>query len=555
MTPRAPHPRPGDWRVQGPSLTAHDARSNLLYDAASAALFSVLLFVVLTTYDAYGANVDELGHMRYGDRILDYYASGLGNYTPKLDTLYGGGYDLLGAIWRAIVPLRDYEAMHLLGALVGVLGILGVWKLGRLLFGPRGAFWAAVFLTLTPAYYSRMFVNPKDPPFAAGYIWSLYFLCLVIKRFPAVPWRVWLAFGVTAGLTMSVRVGGLLVICYLFTCAIAYALYSGVTRSGAESAYRQLVRASAGALAAVATAWAIMLALWPWAMQAPLQRPLIALRGMTHYAGFGRAILFDGEVQKPVDLPWYYLPKSFAIVLPELELLLLVGALALGVVFVARRARDPRHLRTNLTLLLLGGAILAPPAYALLRHANVYDATRHFLFIVPPISVAAAGALAVALDRIGSRKRALSWVVVGAAAILCASQARSMRYLHPYEHAYFNHLEGGLPEAHTDYVTTAYGPYKEAIEALARYLWQTEPDKYLHTGYILDGCFKRDMLRDAPPSFHRRRRGQRASFWIGSTLRNCHLRHRDRPVVITISRYHTPLALVRDLRGPAPPAE
>ena len=45
-----------------------------------------------------GPRLDEWNHYIYGDRILDFYASGFEKYHEILETPYGGGYDLLGAL-------------------------------------------------------------------------------------------------------------------------------------------------------------------------------------------------------------------------------------------------------------------------------------------------------------------------------------------------------------------------------------------------------------------------------------------------------------------------
>ena len=89
---------------------------------------------------------------------------------------YGAVFDSIAAALNTVSPFGTYETRHLLNALVGVVGLIGTWKLGRVLGGPRAGFLAALFLALTPNYYGQMFNNPKDIPFAAGMIWALYYL-------------------------------------------------------------------------------------------------------------------------------------------------------------------------------------------------------------------------------------------------------------------------------------------------------------------------------------------------------------------------------------------
>src|SRR5262249_37115152 len=128
---------------------------------------------------------------------------------------YGAAFDTIAAAFNRFSPLGIYETRHLLNGLIGVLGLIGCWKLGRTLGGPRAGFIAALLLLAIPNYYGQMFNNPKDIPFAVGMVWSVYYLVRMIPVLPRPKWSVVVKFGVAAGLSLGVRVGGLLLICYL----------------------------------------------------------------------------------------------------------------------------------------------------------------------------------------------------------------------------------------------------------------------------------------------------------------------------------------------------
>src|SRR5579885_2850615 len=122
------------------------------WDGLAQALFLAVTLAVLITFTYYGI------------LVLDYYLSGLTDLqaTHWQDLFnYGGAFDMLAAILNHVSPFDTYETRHLLNGLVGVLGLVGVGKLGRALAGPRAGFLAALFLALTPNYYGQMFNNPK----------------------------------------------------------------------------------------------------------------------------------------------------------------------------------------------------------------------------------------------------------------------------------------------------------------------------------------------------------------------------------------------------------
>ena len=137
---------------------------------AIAALLAAAVVIALTFTD-YGVTWDEDVHNWYGYFALDYYLS-LFTDERALNWLnlynYGAAFDMIAAALNKFSPLGVYETRHLLNGFVGLVGLLGCWKLGRVLGGARTGFIALLFLLLTPNYYGQMFNNPKDIPFAVG---------------------------------------------------------------------------------------------------------------------------------------------------------------------------------------------------------------------------------------------------------------------------------------------------------------------------------------------------------------------------------------------------
>ena len=157
------------------------------WDGLACILFGVVVIIALLTFQDYGVTWDEDGHNWYGVFVLNYYVSGFSDLRALhwMDFInYGAVFDSTAAALNTVSPFGTYETRHLLNAMVGVVGLVGTWKLGRVLGGPRVGFLAALFLALIPNYYGQMFNNPKDIPFAAGGIWALYYLVLIIPSLP-----------------------------------------------------------------------------------------------------------------------------------------------------------------------------------------------------------------------------------------------------------------------------------------------------------------------------------------------------------------------------------
>jgi hypothetical protein len=110
------------------------------WDALSLGIVFVGVVLVLSTFRDYGVTWDEDVHNWYGNFVLDYYLSLFGDKTALhwRDLYnYGAVFDMTAAVLNRISPIGVYETRHLLNGLVGILGLIGCWKLGRGGGGPR----------------------------------------------------------------------------------------------------------------------------------------------------------------------------------------------------------------------------------------------------------------------------------------------------------------------------------------------------------------------------------------------------------------------------------
>ena len=528
-------------------------------DGLSLALCAGLGVLVLCIFGDYGVTWDESPHMHYGDLIGRFYGSGMqddGALTFRTNYYYGGGYDALGSVFRWFArPMEATRAMHLLGGIVGVIGVVGTWRLARTLAGPFAGLVAALLLATNPVYFGHMFNNPKDLPFAVAYVWALHALIAAIAALPRPTRAHWRNLALATGAAMSVRIAGVLLLCYLTLALALYAAHQGRLRRSVDAALAYLGRLGGRALAVTAAAWALMLVTWPWALQDPLRRPFVTLTHMSSYSLHRRKMPFGGEDIWNFDIGWDYLPTYFAYQLPELVLAAgLLGSTS-GLVTLLRHGRA--HLLPALALLTLGVAIWLPPVYAIVKGSILYDGYRHFLFVVPPLTVLAAIMIAQIAARLSKPGRGLVGAVLAAA---CIDLTVTMHRLHPHEYVYFNRLIGGLAGAQGNYDTDYYGnTFKEALAGLRDRLWRLDPEAYLNTVYYFRGCISAPTAAHyVPPNLRRpklRRDGRRADFHVGYTRNHCDRKFPDAPIVFAVERDGVKLNVVKDLHsGPqAPP--
>src|SRR4029077_2713205 len=120
----------------------HPAAKSILSssDAAARRLdFCAIVVLVLTgavaaaTVRDYGLGWDDYTHSQYGDLLVSLYGSGFADKRALSFVnlyMYGGGFDLLAALAAKILPFGLFETRRLVGAAVGIVGLLAALRLG-----------------------------------------------------------------------------------------------------------------------------------------------------------------------------------------------------------------------------------------------------------------------------------------------------------------------------------------------------------------------------------------------------------------------------------------
>jgi hypothetical protein len=507
------------------------------YDRMSLAVLSIVLLAIAATFRDYGVSFDDVFHKEYGQAVLAYYTSNfkdLSALSYRDLFYYGGLYDLAAAIAAKALPFGEYESRHLLNALAGLVALAGCWKLGRLLSGPAGAFWSLLLAALSAGFYGHMFNNPKDIPFAAGYVWSLYFILVAFERLPAIPKGLVPKLGLAIGAAMGVRAGGALLVAYLL---LAFALAVPVRavkrlvcvppgrdpvalerrfRATASETVRRIRKRREGAAGEQAGRHASRSFLQLRRDADALRALRLCVRNLFSFGGFrgvagtvaalvltvsiAAGVMLAGwpwAQQKPFERPLEAIEKMThfhwpgevlfrgrmikATDLPwdyipgymsvKLPEITLIG-LGLAAFFAIRFLFGRRReWLAAARLAFVAFAAVFPIVYAIHKKSVIYDEMRHFLFVVPLLSCIAGAALAKSTDALGGSSNKTRNVFILAAAAWTVYQLSVMVRLHPYQYTYYNRLTGGLAGANGKYETDYWAnSYKEAVRGLDRFL-------------------------------------------------------------------------------------
>jgi hypothetical protein len=434
-------------------------------DDAAILVLAVVGIVASFTFRDYGLGWDDYTHAEYADLLLRMYGSGFKD-TSALSFanlyMYGGGFDMAAALLHKVIPLELFETRRLLGAIVGIIGLAVTWRLGRRVGGPLAGLAALLLLALCPTFYGHMFMNPKDAPFAVSMAILMLGLVRLAEEYPCPSPRTVLIVGLGAGLSMGTRILGGLALIYALVGFIPL-LIEELRAHGTREAARRFAQMSYALLPGLILGYLVMGLIWPWSIIEP-DHPFQAATYFSQFFEKPWKEMFDGAIVSVPDMPWSYLPTLFALQLPEVLLALSIAAV-ITTILALPRSDVPARRKTILLMLTL--AAVLPIAIAILKRPALYNGIRHFIFVIPPITVLAGLAFARGMNWLKENHR--SWQPAALAVFLFGLllPLGEMIRLHPYQYTHFNHIAGTVRGADDRYMLDYWGlAFKQASDSL-----------------------------------------------------------------------------------------
>lgn len=416
------------------------------------------------TFRDYGLGWDDYSQAQYGDLLVSFYTSGFSDQRAFSFVnlyMYGGGFDMAAALLAKIMPFALFETRRLLGAVVGIIGLVVTWRLGRRVGGPVAGLFALVLLATCPLYYGHIFINSKDAPFAVAMTILLFALLFAIEQYPRPRWAVSAFFGLGLGLSLGSRIMAVIAVLYvilplallIFTDARAF----GLRRAAGNFGRFMLVLAPGFVLAYV-----LMAFLWPWSALEPLN-PFRAIEYFSHFFEKPWKELYEGALISVPEMPRSYVPMNFLLKMPEVMIALSLTGFAAAI--YGSRHETSSYRRA--VLLLLAGAAALPILITVVTRPAMYNGIRHFVFVTPALAIMGGLGAAWLLDWL---PRVSKPATAAVAVIMLAGFADpliEMKRLHPYQYTYFNRIAGGISGADDRYMLDYWGlAFKEASQQL-----------------------------------------------------------------------------------------
>ena len=430
----------------------------------------LLLFMLKGGVDA-GISGDEYLHYNQSVYVYDYFAS-LGKDTTALNTpvthlkYYGQSFDNLTTILARWFNIDDlFLFRHLSNSVAGWLTVVVTACFAVWLSGYATGIIVILLFALSPTFLGHSQNNLKDIPFALSYISAIFFAQRFL--FSVNKNNSWNCLLLTASIafSISIRPGGLLLICYLFFVISIYYIYKYLYNNQFDShMFRRKLRQ---AFIISIAAWFLSLLLWPYAQLNPLLNVWKSYLVMTQFPTTLMQ-LFEGKMEWSDFMPWYYLPKYMAITIP---LIVFAGVAA----FIGCSKKI-----INKTNLLKYGfiifSVLFPVVFVIYEKSNLYGSWRHFLFIYPPLILLAATGFSFLINYLKNK-----YLVAATLLVILSSAIHPVRFMirnHPYYYLYYNQLVGGVNGIYGKYETDYYyHTIRGGSEWLSAYLRKNNQEK------------------------------------------------------------------------------
>ncbi len=497
-------------------------------------VFLILYFLyVFLSYKSFGYTWDEQAVYDRGKTLYQHLISP--NFPTDISLiikqssadvwpLYNNAYAMM---LYSFNQNEYYARNHLYNLLfASLIFIAGYYFLYKKYNKPWFALLAPLFIVLNPRFFGDIAANPKDMPFAVLYfvsVASMYFVAPLESTLLRV-----LILGVLFGLTQGIRVIGftLFILLFLYDLLRYFTFPKG---SHAATFTRFLIHEAMYVLVIFIYSNFVMLLTWPYIGSNYFKNFVDVLRSSQDFPWTG-GVLFLGKMYTGGNIPISYLPVWLMISTPVFILLSAIGSVVLFM----------KKFKTNEPLFLVVAALCINLLFYFILRPVVYNGVRHFLFLLPLLSLLAA---IVLTEIVGSTHTKLKIAVIGLVCINAVTVVRAQAQLFPYQYVYFNEFVGGFKGASRNFDTDYWAAAtKQSLEWVRTY---TKAKKKTYTIYscglplTMLHYFNMDMVwADSP---------DKADFAVCSASQPDY-KSLSGNVIYTVSRDGVPLSYVFALR-------
>ncbi|MGB0391525.1 MAG: tetratricopeptide repeat protein [Salibacteraceae bacterium] len=457
---------------------AGKAISWTLYQTIFYGLLALMLAVIIPISWNSGISGDEEIQYNYGKAIVNWFMN-FGEITPENEMVmdgtnvihaYSSSFDFFTAAFNELFGIeKEYEVRHVFNGISGWLLILFTGLVAQQVMGWRAAVITIFILFFSPRLLGHAWNNPKDIPFAFTYIFGFYFILKYTFNIRNMTWKLQLLTALAIGSSIGIRIGGLILVGYLFLFVGLYYLF---TSGGLKNAFNKegmghIKNIVISTIVVALGAYVIGIMFWPYALDNPIENPMKALGEMSDFASkAGIRQLYKGDIVWSDHLPPYYTLHYIFMTTPV--------AVMLGVLLFFAFLRKKVNSNTLFWKFALFFAFAFPIFYIFYKDSMVYSGWRHTLFTYPTLAVCAAIGFEFLIRQFKNGKVQV--------ALLCAIPVLLIHPIShtiknsPFQYIYFNEIIGGVDNTVGEYENDYY--YHSSKEAYDWLLQNVDLSEY-----------------------------------------------------------------------------
>ncbi len=420
-------------------------RLKYIFNFSSAFL---LVLMLLLSKNA-GISCDEVLHYNQSVSVYNYFASH-GQDQSALNTpvtnlkYYGQSYDDIVTILIKWFKIENvYGFRHLMSSLAGWLTIFITALFAVWLADYKAGILVLILFAVSPTFMGHTQNNLKDIPFALAYISSIFFTLKFLISGRKNSYIDIILLTASIAFLISIRAGGLLLLCYLFFFFFIFYLYKYLRENKID--FIEIRTKFLWICCITVISWFLSILLWPYALHGPVKNVVESYSVMAHFPSTFRQI-FESKVEWSDSMPWYYLPKSMLITVP----IIIFTGLVLLSIFSGKGGNAQKKLLIGFVIF----TIVFPLVFVVYEKSNIYSSWRQFLFIYPGIVLLASIGYFHFYEFIKSRY--LRWGMIVLMVALSLHPLKFMFNNPQFYYLYYNQLIGGLKGAYSNYETDYY---------------------------------------------------------------------------------------------------
>ena len=473
----------------------------------------------LITYKQYGITNDEKARYSYGKALLSYFLNPVSKGLPEELLKEPDIYSFYTLVLNIFNPKFYYETFHLLNMLFALLIFITAYFLFYAYTkNQKLAILSPLMLLITPSFSGQIPANPIDVPLATAYLISLYLI--YIFRNEKLNFLKIMGLGISFWFTQSIRPVGFSI--YVVYCLFSIYIYFQNSRNkiSLKTSLDSLLTGVIALILIFVVANFFMIITWPYIGLNYFGNLYSVIALSFNYSNWSKPVLFMGSFITHEHRPWFYLPVYIFLTTP----LYIVVLYILNIISL-------RKLWHNQLLVLLNIPIIICFSAYLILSPIIYNGLRHFLFLIPLITLSAC------INLIYLPKR----LVVPPVILNVLFVIVSIFQLHPFEYAYFNEITFGLKGATNSFETDYFGAsYKESAEWIRNKYVPTSSNKQLKV-YACDVSYAVDYY--SHKKFITTIKGQEADLIICDYEGFLQNNYKGK-ILYTVKRQDTPLNFV-----------